>query len=127
MYRTVFSLVGAAATALGIVLMFAPETYLDLYLLAPQDGRGFAARRLSAVVIALGVVLILVRDLPPGLRAVQFAVLTACVWFAIAATGLYAYITGTANSYILIASVSEAILGVLFLICAQKARRAPGM
>jgi hypothetical protein len=123
MFRVLFLTVGIAAVALSLLLLLAPQTYLSLYV-DVTEGSTFAARRLAPAVFGLGALLVLASSLPKGAFAARFATLGALVWFAIAATGIYDFTTGTANANILVAAASEALLGVLFLIAARS-HRAP--
>ena len=122
LYRPLFAVTGVFAVLLGVLLLVAPELYLDVYLTAPDASRGFAARRLAPAVIGLAAVLFLMRSVSPGPVLQRFAVVTACVWFGVAATGVYDFATGTAHGSILIAAVIEVLLGLLFLAAARGAR-----
>jgi len=124
LYRPLFAAAGVFAIALGVLLLVAPELYLDAYLVAPDDSRAFAARRLAPAVMGLGAVLLLMRSLAPGPVLIRFSGITACVWFGVAATGAYDFATGTAHGSILIAAVIEVVLGGLFLLAARGIRGA---
>ena len=124
LYRPLFATSGVFAVLLGGLLLVAPELYLDVYLTSPDASRAFAARRLAPAVIGLGAVLFLMRSLGPGPVAVRFAVVTACVWFGVAATGVYDFSTGTAQGSILVAAAIETLLGILFLVAARDLRSA---
>ncbi|MEO0502714.1 MAG: hypothetical protein AAFZ14_05270 [Pseudomonadota bacterium] len=124
LYRPLYAATGVFAVLLGGLLLVAPELYLDVYLTSPDASRAFAARRLAPAVIGLGAVLFLMRSLGPGPVSVRFAVVTACVWFGVAATGVYDFSTGTAQGSILVAAAIETLLGILFLAAARGLRSA---
>lgn len=123
MYRALFTLVGLAAIALGVLLLVAPHLYLDLYT-DLSDEATFAARRLSPAVIGLGAILLATSTLPKGALAARIATIGALVWFGVAATGMFHYATGVAQANILIAAGTELLLGLLFALAART-HRAP--
>ncbi|WP_296420499.1 hypothetical protein [Pseudooctadecabacter sp.] len=123
MFRALFTVTGLFALILGAILLAAPQVYLSLYV--PQydpDTMPFAAQRLSPAIMGLGALLLLASPLPPGPFASRFAALTALVWFGVAATGVFHYLAGTATFAILVAAVSEIVLGLLFGIAARNHR-----
>ncbi|MCF6443416.1 hypothetical protein [Nereida sp. MMG025] len=121
MFRALLTVSGVFAVALGLLLLIAPDAYLAVYV-DVSDGMGFGARRLSPAIIGLGVVLLLVAPMPPGPFPSRFAAATAFVWLGVAATGIYDFLTGTAHANILLAAVTEVILGALFLWAARAHR-----
>jgi len=125
MYRGLFTLVGLFALLLGAILLLAPRAYLSLYVpVYDPINMPFAAQRLSPAIGGLGALLLLASTLPPSLFASRFAALTAVVWFGVAATGVFHYVSGTATFAILVAALTEVILGALFLVV-SRSHRAP--
>ena len=122
MFRPLCIIVGGFAIGLGLVLLLAPRAYLDLYVDSDTTAMAFAAQRLSPAIIGLGALLVLISGQPPGPFAARFAMVTALVWFAVAATGVFHYAMGVANVNILIAAVTEVILGLLFMIAGRRHR-----
>ncbi|SLN14445.1 hypothetical protein [Pseudooctadecabacter jejudonensis] len=123
MYLWVFRITGVFALALGVLLLVAPHVYLSLYVpLYDPINMPFAAQRLSPAIIGLGALLLLASSLPQGAFAARFAMLAALVWFGVAGTGVFHYLTGTATWNILVAAGTEVILGVLFLTAARSHR-----
>ncbi|WP_439142731.1 hypothetical protein [Pseudooctadecabacter sp.] len=123
MFRILFTITGAFALVLGVILLMAPQAYLSLYV--PQYdpvNMPFAAQRLSPAIMGLGALLLLASTLPPGAFASRFSGLTALVWVGVAATGVFHYLTGTATFAILVAAGSEIALGVLFGLAAHSHR-----
>ena len=118
MYKPLFGMTGLFAIGLGCVLLIAPNLYLSLYLPVEGPQTAFAAQRLAPAVIGLGALLVLARDLPAGRFASRFAGLAALVWFGVAATGVFHFVTGIAGFSILIAATTEVGLGILFLLAA---------
>lgn len=119
MVRILFTVSGLFALLLGVLLLFAPRLYLSLYVVNYSDEMAFAAQRLAPVVAALGGVLLLVRDAPPGPFARRFTSVTSCVWFGVAGTGIYHFATGTATFAILVAAALEIALGIAFVLAAR--------
>jgi len=123
MYRLLFAVTGLFAALLGVILLLAPHAYLSLYVpVYDPINMPFAAQRLAPAIIGLGGLLWIARNLPPSPFACAFASLTAAVWFGVAATGVFHYLTGTATVAILIAALTEIILGSLFLAAARSHR-----
>lgn len=118
--RVLFTVTGVFAVLLGVVLIVIPQLYLSLYLALYDPAMAFPAQRFAPAIIGLGALLLLARDLPRGPFAARFAGLSALVWFAVAATGVYHFATGTATSAILVAALIEAALGVLFVVAARR-------
>ncbi|WP_341861717.1 hypothetical protein [Gymnodinialimonas sp. 57CJ19] len=118
-YRVLYTVTGLFALVLSALLLLAPRIYLSLYVPNYDPAMAFAAQRLAPAVSGLGVLLLLARDLPDGAFAARFAGLAALVWFGVAGTGVFHFATGVATPMILTAAVSEATLGVLFLIAAR--------
>lgn len=122
MYRGLFSVTAVFAAALGLLLIFAPQVYLSLYVTPASPEMGFAAQRLAPAIVGLAALLWIARDLPSGPFAANFALISFLVWFGVAATGVYHFATGVAGTAILIAGVTEVILGVLFVIASRQMR-----
>jgi hypothetical protein len=122
MYKPLFTITAVFAVLFGLLLLAAPHIYLSLYVVAFDGGMAFAAQRLAPAIMGLGALLWLSRDLPRGTYASRFAMLSSLVWFGVAATGVYHYAAGKATSAILVAGVSEVILGVLFVIAGRQMR-----
>ena len=124
MFKPLFTFVGLFTLVLGVILIVAPRAYLSLYVPDFQVSMVFAAQRLAPAIIGLGALLLLARDLARGVFAARFAALMSLVWFGVAATGVFHYATGVAAAGILIAGVTEVILGTLFVIAARQMRPA---
>lgn len=124
LYRSLFTIIGIAAMALGVVLIVAPGLYLSLYTDAFGPEMAFPTQRFAPAVVGLGALLLLARDLPAGPFAARFSLLSAMVWFGVAATGLYHFSIGAAQASIVVAAGTEVILGALFVIAARQCTRA---
>ena len=122
MYRALFISVGLGVMAVGAVLVLWPQLYLSLYV-TYDPAMAFPARRFAPALIGLGALMLAARSLPPGPFPARFALLAAAVWVGIAATGVAAYLAGTAGGGILIASATELLLGGLFFAAARTHRR----
>ena len=122
MYRPLLSVVGIFAVLLGFVLLCAPMVYLSLYIAAPTADMAFPAQRLSPAIIGLGALIWAARDLPAGPIPATFTLIAAFVWFGVAATGLFHFATGVATFGILVAALTEVILGALFLLASRQIR-----
>ena len=123
-YRALYTVTGLFAVLLGVILVLIPQLYLSLYLALYDPAMGFPTQRFAPAVIGLGALLLLARDLPAGRFTTRFAGIAALVWFGVAATGVYHYATGIATEAILVAAVTEVILGALFLMAARSKREA---
>ncbi|ABD54913.1 hypothetical protein [Jannaschia sp. CCS1] len=122
LYGALYTAAGVFALLLGVVLILIPQLYLSLYVALYDPAMAFPAQRLGPAVIGLGALLLLARDLPDGPFASRFAGLSALVWFAVAATGVFHYATGVATSAILVAAAIEVALGLLFVLAARTKR-----
>lgn len=121
MYRWLFLISGVFALLLGVLLIVAPQIYLSLYVETYGTPMAFAAQRLAPAIMGLGALLLLARSQPEGPFVVRFAALSSLVWFGVAATGVFHFQTGVANSNILVAAGTEVVLGALFLMAAKRA------
>ena len=122
-HRVLLVLTGVFVFLIGALLLISPESYLQVYATDYVAGMDFPARRFSAALLGLGVLLILARDLPPGSFLVALCGVTGVVFWIVAGTGVSAWMTGVAKPAILIAVLVEVILGALFLWAALSVRR----
>lgn len=113
---------GIFAFLLGLFLIFAPTSYLSLYVIDYALHMTFATQRLGPAVAGFGAVLWTARGWPAGPMAASLCLIGAFVWAGVAATGAFHYATGVANFNIVIAAVIEVILALLFLIASRQIR-----
>ena len=122
MYKALFTITGLFAIALGILLLVAPSVYLSLYTTAYTPAMDFPAERLAPVIVGVGCLLLLARDLPAGPFAARFAFLVGLVWFGVAAQGAFHFATGAYKPALLVAAGIEVALGLAFLLAARHHR-----
>ena len=123
-YRPLLGVTAIGACALGLLLLLAPKVYLTLYVPSYSADMAFAAQRLAPAVIGLAALLWIARGLTAGAFSTQFTLIAACVWFGVAASGVFHFATGVATANILIAASLEVILGLLFLLASRQMRNA---
>ena len=120
MFKPLFTVTGLFAVVLGVLLLASPETYLSLYALDYTPAMNFPAQRFAPVILGVGALLLLARDVPPGPFAARFSMLVGATWFLVAATGVYHFATGSFATSLLVAAGLELLLGVAFMIAAQR-------
>lgn len=115
MHRGLLGITGGFVLLVGAVLLVAPHSYFQLYATAYDPGMDFPARRFSPAVLALGVVLVLARSLPPGPFLARLCLICAVAFLGVAATGLIAWSQGIARPAIIGAAALEGTVAALFL------------
>ncbi len=113
-------LAAVLCAALFPLLLLNPGYYVDTYGVEPDAGASFLGRRASPLFLGLAVMLWMMRDLPRGTARDAVSIGMAFTWGGIAATGLFAFSTGTANANILIAAVVETAMAVSFVIARRR-------
>ncbi|MFP7572093.1 hypothetical protein ACGKZZ_15090 [Marivita sp. S2033] len=123
MSRWLLLFTGCFAISIGLVLLIAPQSYLGLYAVNYTPDMDFAARRFSPAVLGLGALLLIARNLPGSRFLANLCLITGLVFLGVAATGLHAWLGGTARATILIAAATEVTLAALFLVAASQIRK----
>lgn len=90
MHRALFFATGLFVLLIGVVLLIAPQVYMQLYAMQYHPGMDFPARRFAPAVLALGAVLILARSLAPGPFLASLSLVCALAFLGVAATGVLA-------------------------------------
>ncbi|QEE35465.1 hypothetical protein FTO60_06950 [Octadecabacter sp. SW4] len=109
-FALVARIVAAICAVLFVILLLFPATYAPTYGVAADMGVQFITRRAAPMFIAPAVILWCAASAPdtPLRRAVALGI--ALSFVGIAATGLAAYLAGTASAAILIAALGECLM-----------------
>ncbi|MFZ3582706.1 hypothetical protein ACOI1H_11105 [Loktanella sp. DJP18] len=116
MFGVLCSMTAVLSLSLCAVLLIAPDRYVDLYGLAADQGGVFMGRRAAPLLLGLAVFFWVMRDAGPGPMRDATAFAAALTFCGIAATGAWAYVTGTASFAILVAAALETAIGLAFLL-----------
>ncbi|MFP7675189.1 hypothetical protein ACG74X_17710 [Marivita sp. S0852] len=122
MLRLLLLATGLFVSAIGVVLLIRPDSYIALYVLSYDPGMTFAARRLAPAIIGLGGVLLLARTLPKGRFLSGLCLICGCAFLGVAATGVHAWLTDLAKPAILVAAGIEGTIAAAFLTAAAQMR-----
>ena len=101
--------------ALALIWGLRPDWLLWLWSVEYSSATGLVARRNAALFLALGIMFYRARHAPPSdtRRAITTGFITGC--FVLAALGLSEWISGNAGPGILLAVVTETVLGLAFI------------
>ncbi|MGU9856916.1 hypothetical protein [Pseudomonas sp. LF245] len=101
--------------ALALTWGLRPDWLLWLWSVEYSSATGLVARRNAALFLALGIMFYRARHAPPSdtRRAITTGFITGC--FVLAALGLSEWISGNAGPGILLAVVTETVLGLAFI------------
>lgn len=122
-HSAVFLSVGGCVALIGIVLLLAPGSYVQLYATDYSTGMDFPARRFAPAVLALGVLLISACAVERGPFLQRLCLISAGAFLGVAITGLHAWSTGIARSAILWAAAVELVVASVFLWLWVRSRR----
>ena len=114
-FRFAAILLSGICTLVFIALLLAPSSYMGLYGVTADASGVFMGQRASPLMLGIAVLLWCARDLrlTPGREAIRLCII---VTFAgIAVTGVAAFMMGTAQWPILIASIGELLIAAIFL------------
>ena len=115
-----FALICAATALLCVVLfavfLIAPGTYVSLYGVTADTGAVFLGRRAAPLFLGLAVFFWIMRHVGPGPLQDATAFAAALTFAGIAATGVWAYLIGTASFAILVAAGLETAIALAFVL-----------
>ena len=116
----IFGLLCAATSALCVALcavfVIAPGAYTALYGVAADAGGVFLGRRAAPLFLGLAIFFWALRGVGPGPLQDATAWAAAATFIGIAATGVWAWLGGTASFAILVAAAIEVAIGLAFLL-----------
>jgi hypothetical protein len=102
--------VAAICTVLFVIFLLFPATYAPTYGVAADQGALFITRRAAPMFIAPIVILWLAARLPDSPLRRAVATGFTLTFVGIAATGIAAFLAGTASAAILMAALGESLI-----------------
>lgn len=114
-FRTLATATALLCFALALVWGLRPDLMLWLWSVEYSSATGLVSRRNAALFLGLGVMFYRARHAPPSdtRRAMTTGFITGC--FALAVLGFSEWIHGSAGPGILLAVITEAVLGLAFI------------
>ena len=118
-FRTLAMILAAFCIALGGLWFVDAVFYAQTYGVDMGDGGAFFGRRVSPILMGLGVMLNLARDAEPSPLRRAICVGVALAFGGVGCTGLLAYWDGTASFAILVAAGTEFFAAAAIMSVAQ--------